>query len=71
MLLWEKKEKGNFMGSNVVDGLIEVLSDDTLGLNKIILVDENGQNYRIDNLNIKEVLEHRENKLLFVNISKI
>ena len=59
------------MASNVVDGLIEVLSDESLGLNKIILVDENGQNYRIDNLNIKEVLEHRENKLLFVNISKI
>jgi hypothetical protein len=54
-----------------VDGLMEVLSDESLGLNKIILVDENGQNYRIDNLNIKEVLEHRENKLLFVNISKI
>ncbi len=59
------------MASNVVDGLLEVLSDESLGLNKIILVDENGQNYRIDNLNIKEVLEHRENKLLFVNISKI
>ena len=59
------------MGSNVVDGLMEVLSDESLGLNKIILVDENGQNYRIDNLNVKEVLEHRENKLLFVNISKI
>tara|TARA_B100000900_G_scaffold351417_1_gene318519 strand:+ start:117 stop:296 length:180 start_codon:yes stop_codon:yes gene_type:complete len=59
------------MASNVVDGLMEVLSDESLGLNKIILVDENGQNYRIDNLNIKEVLEHRENKLLFVNISKI
>ena len=59
------------MASNVVDGLLEVLSDESLGLNKIILVDENGQNYRIDNLNIKEVSEHRENKLLFVNISKI
>ena len=59
------------MGSNVVDGLMEVLSDESLGLNKIILVDENGQNYRIDNLNVKEVLEHREYKLLFVNISKI
>ena len=59
------------MASNVVDGLLEVLSDESLGLNKIILMDENGQNYRIDNLNIKEVLEHRENKLLFVNISKI
>lgn len=64
-------KKGKIMASNVVDGLMEVLSDESLGLNKIILVDENGQNYRIDNLNIKEVLEHRENKLLFVNISKI
>ena len=64
-------KKGKIMASNVVDGLLEVLSDESLGLNKIILVDENGQNYRIDNLNIKEVLEHRENKLLFVNISKI
>tara|TARA_A100001015_G_scaffold321607_1_gene453359 strand:- start:1977 stop:2186 length:210 start_codon:yes stop_codon:yes gene_type:complete len=64
-------KKGKIMGSNVVDGLMEVLSDESLGLNKIILVDENGQNYRIDNLNVKEVLAHRENKLLFVNISKI
>ena len=69
MLHWSKK--GKIMASNVVDGLMEVLSDESLGLNKIILVDENGQNYRIDNLNVKEVLEHRENKLLFVNISKI
>ena len=30
------------MSSNVVDGLLEVLSDETLGLNHIILVDENG-----------------------------
>ena len=59
------------MSSNVVDGLTEVLSDETLGLNHIILVDENGSHYRIQNLNIKEILEHKESKMLFVNIQKI
>ena len=59
------------MSSNVVDGLLEVLSDETLGLNHIIMVDENGTHYRIQNLNIKEILEHKESKMLFVNIQKI
>ena len=59
------------MSSNVVDGLLEVLSDEGLGLNHIILVDEKGTNYRIQNLNIKEILEHKESKMLFVNIQKI
>ena len=59
------------MSSNVVDGLLEVLSDEGLGLNHIIMIDENGIHYRIQNLNIKEILEHKENKMLFVNIQKI
>ena len=59
------------MSSNVVDGLLEVLSDETLGLNHIILVDENGTHHRIQNLNIKEILEHKDSKMLFVNIQKI
>ena len=59
------------MSSNVVDGLLEVLSDERLGLNHIIMIDENGTHYRIQNLNIKEILEHKESKMLFVNIQKI
>ena len=59
------------MSSNVVDGLLEVLSDETLGLNHIILVDENGAHHRIQNLNVKEILEHKDSKMLFVNIQKI
>ena len=59
------------MSSNVVDGLLEVLSDETLGLNHIIMIDENGTHHRIQNLNIKEILEHKESKMLFVNIQKI
>ena len=59
------------MSSNVVDGLLEVLSDEKLGLNHIIMIDENGTHYRIQNLNIKEILEHKESKMLFVNIQKI
>jgi hypothetical protein len=59
------------MSSNVVDGLLEVLSDERLGLNHIIMVDENGTHFRIQNLNIKEILEHKESKMLFVNIQKI
>ena len=59
------------MSSNVVDGLLEVLSDERLGLNHIIMVDENGTHYRIQNLNVKEILEHKESKMLFVNIQKI
>ena len=59
------------MSSNVVDGLLEVLSDEGLGLNHIIMIDEDGAHYRIQNLNIKEILEHKESKLLFVNIQKI
>ena len=59
------------MSSNVVDGLLEVLSDEELGLNHIIMIDENGTRYRIQNLNIKEILEHKESKMLFVNIQKI
>jgi len=59
------------MSSNVVDGLLEVLSDEGLGLSHIIMVDEDGTHYRIQNLNIKEILEHKESKMLFVNIQKI
>ena len=59
------------MSSNVVDGLLEVLSDEKLGLNHIIMIDENGTHYRIQNLNIKEILEHKESKMLFVNMQKI
>ena len=59
------------MSSNVVDGLLEVLSDEDLGLDHIILVDGNGFHYRIQNLNIKEILEHKDSKMLFVNINKI
>ena len=59
------------MSSNVVDGLLEVLSDEGLGVNHIIMVDENGIHYRIQNLNIKEILEHKDSKMLFVNIQKI
>jgi hypothetical protein len=59
------------MSSNVVDGLLEVLSDEGLGLNHIIMIDENGIHYRIQNLNIKEILDHKESKMLFVNIQKI
>ena len=59
------------MSSNVVDGLLEVLSDESLGLDHIILVDENGVHYRIQNLNIKEILENKDTKMLFVNIKKI
>jgi len=42
-----------------------------LGLNHIIMIDENGTHYRIQNLNIKEILDHKESKMLFVNIQKI
>ena len=59
------------MSSTVVDGLMEVLSDEGLGLNHIIMIDENGIHYRIQNLNVKEILEHKESKMLFVNIQKI
>ena len=59
------------MSSNVVDGLLEVLSDEGLGLNHIIMIDEKGTHYRIQNLNIKEILDHKESKMLFVNIQKI
>ena len=59
------------MSSNVVDGLLEVLSDEGLGLNHIIMIDQNGTHYRIQNLNVKEILEHKESKILFVNIQKI
>ena len=59
------------MSSNVVDGLLEVLSDENLGLDHIILMDDNGVHYRIQNLNIKEILEHKDSKMLFVNINKI
>ena len=59
------------MSSNVVDGLLEVLSDEALGLNHIILVDENGSHHRIQNLNVKEILGHKDSKMLFVNIQKI
>ena len=59
------------MSSNVADGLLEVLSDEELGPNHIILVDEDGIHYRIQNLNIKETLEHKDSKMLFVNIHKI
>ena len=59
------------MSSNVVDGLLEVLSDESLGLDHTILVDENGVHYRIQNLNIKEILENKDTKMLFVNIKKI
>ena len=59
------------MASNVVDGLLEVLSDESLGLNHVILVDEAGTHYKIQNLNIKEILDHKDSKMLFVNINKI
>ena len=59
------------MSSNVLDGLLEVLSDETLGLDHVILVDAKGEHYRFQNLNIKEILEHRDSKMLFVNIDKI
>ena len=59
------------MSSNVVVGLLEVLSEESLGLDHIILVDESGTHYRIQNLNIKEVLAHKDSKMLFVNIAKI
>ena len=57
------------MSSNVVDGLLEVLSDEGLGLNHIIMIDENGTHYRIQNLNIKEILRTKS-KMLFVNIRR-
>ncbi len=44
------------MSSNVVDGLLEVLSDEGLGLNHIIMIDENGTHYRIQNFIIRLVV---------------
>ena len=59
------------MSTNVVEGLLEVLADDELGTNHIILVDENKKHYRITNINIKETLDNKDAKILFVNIQEI
>tara|TARA_E500000178_G_C17038933_1_gene765375 strand:+ start:2903 stop:3082 length:180 start_codon:yes stop_codon:yes gene_type:complete len=59
------------MSSNAVDGMLEVLSDEELGINHLILVDQNGKHFKIVNVNIKETLEHKSSKLLFLNIEKV
>ena len=40
------------MSSNAVEGIIEVLSNDSLGLNHIFLVDQDGKQHQITNVNI-------------------
>jgi len=59
------------MTTNVVEGLLEVLSDEELGTNHIILVDKNKKHYRITNVNIKETLDNKDAKILFVNIQEL
>ena len=59
------------MSSNIVDGMIEVLSDEALGINHIILVDRDGKHFKLVNVNIKETLDHKSSKLLFLNIQKL
>tara|TARA_A100001011_G_C14187225_1_gene789608 strand:+ start:1005 stop:1196 length:192 start_codon:yes stop_codon:yes gene_type:complete len=59
------------MSSNAVEGLIEVLSDNSLGLNHIFLVDKNGEQHQITNINILLSKEHPRSKCLYLNIEKI
>ncbi len=59
------------MSSNAVEGLIEVLSDESLGLNHIFLVDVNGTQHQIVNVNILLTKEHPQSKCLYLNIEEI
>jgi hypothetical protein len=59
------------MSSNAVEGLIEVLSDDSLGLNHIFLVDDKGIQHQITNINILLTKNHPQAKCLYLNIEKI
>ena len=59
------------MSTNVIDGLLEVLSDENLGIDHIILVDENKKHHKILNINIKKTLENKDAKMLFINIQEI
>ena len=59
------------MSTNVIDGLLEVLSDENLGTKHIILVDEKRKHYKITNINIKDTLENKDAKMLFINIQEI
>ena len=59
------------MSSNAVEGIIEVLSDEKLGLNHIFLVDQKGIKHQITNINILLTKEHPEAKCLYLNIEKV
>ncbi len=59
------------MSLNAVEGLIEVLSNDSLGLNHIFLVDQNGLQHQITNINILLTKQHPQAKCLYLNIEKV
>ena len=59
------------MSSNAVEGIIEVLSNDSLGLNHIFLVDQDGKQHQITNVNILLTKQHPEARCLYLNIEKV
>ena len=59
------------MSSNAVEGIIEVLSNDSLGLNHIFLVDKDGKQHQITNVNILLTKQHPEARCLYLNIEKV
>ncbi|MFL2656589.1 MAG: hypothetical protein ACJ0F0_03045 [Burkholderiaceae bacterium] len=59
------------MSSNAVEGIIEVLSNDALGLNHIFLVDKDGKQHQITNINILLTKQHPQGRCLYLNIEEI
>ncbi len=59
------------MSANAVEGIIEVLSNEKLGLNHIFLVDKNGVKHQITNVNILLTKEYPESNCLYLNIEKV
>lgn len=59
------------MSSNAVEGIVEVLSNDSLGLNHIFLVDKNGKQHQITNINILLTKQHPDARCLYLNIEEV
>tara|TARA_E500000331_G_scaffold94000_1_gene90150 strand:- start:70 stop:267 length:198 start_codon:yes stop_codon:yes gene_type:complete len=60
-----------FMSSNAVEGMIEVLSNESLGLKHIFLVNEDGTEHQITNINILLTKQYPQGKCLYLNIEKV
>jgi hypothetical protein len=59
------------MSANAIEGIIEVLSNDSLGLNHIFLVDPSGIQHQITNVNILLSKQYPQAKCLYLNIEKV